>query len=71
MYRMSTTALDSRGRLTVRKEHRERLGDRFVQIMTPHGLLLRPVEDTLEDAGDLPPALQASGEDVAREEADR
>lgn len=66
---MSTSALDSRGRITVKKEYRERLGDRFVQIMTPHGVLLRPVPDTLPDRADLPPALEASGEEEALDEA--
>lgn len=66
---MPTSSLDSRGRITVRKEYRERLGERFVQIMTPHGVLLRPVPDTLPDREDLPPALEASGEEEALEES--
>jgi hypothetical protein len=61
--------LDERGRLTIRHEFRKILGDRVVQILTPHGILLRPVPDRLPDKGRLPPALRATGEDVANEEA--
>lgn len=61
-------AMDDRGRVTIRREFRPRLGRRFVQILTPHGLLLRPVPDHLEGATGLD-ALRASGEDEAAAEA--
>jgi hypothetical protein len=63
--------LDKRGRITIRRRYREILGDRVVQILTPHGVLLRPVPDTLPDRGDLPEALAASGEEEAESEAGR
>jgi len=58
--------LDDRGRVTVRREYRSHLGDRVVQVLTPHGVLLRPLGHL--DTTKLPPALQASGEDAALEE---
>lgn len=62
--------LDARGRLTIQAKYRRLLrGRRVVQILTPHGVLLRPVPDTLPDGGKLPPALAASGEEAARREA--
>lgn len=61
------TPLDDRGRLTVRPEYRRILGRRVVQIMTPHGLLLRPVRGALAKRR-LPPALAASGEDAGLDE---
>ncbi|MFQ6013348.1 MAG: hypothetical protein ACE5LS_06865 [Thermoplasmata archaeon] len=63
--------LDKRGRLTIRRPFRRLLGDRVVQILTPHGVLLRPVPDTLPDRGKLPEALEASGEEEAALEAGR
>lgn len=63
--------LDDRGRITIRREYRERLGDRVVQILTPHGVLLRPVPDELEEGDELPEALSASGEQDALDEAGR
>lgn len=63
------TSLDKRGRLTIRREYRKVLGARVVQILTPHGVLLRPVPDTLPDHGELPEALVASGEEQAEGEA--
>jgi bifunctional DNA-binding transcriptional regulator/antitoxin component of YhaV-PrlF toxin-antitoxin module len=63
------TRLDDRGRVTIHAKYRHVLGDRVVQIRTPHGILLRPVPDTLPDGGKLPEALRASGEDAARHEA--
>ncbi len=63
------TRLDPRGRLTIRRAYRRILRERVVQILTPHGVLLRPVPDTLPDAGRLPPALRASGEEEAEREA--
>ena len=65
----SPTRLDARGRLTIRREYRAILRDRVVQILTPHGVLLRPVPDRLKDRGRLPPALTASGEGEADREA--
>lgn len=59
--------IDDRGRVTVRREFRAHLGDRIVQVLTPHGVLLRPVGRL--DTSKLPPALQATGEDAARDEA--
>ena len=67
----STTRLDHRGRLTIRAEYRRMLGKRVVQILTPHGVLLRPVPDRLPDRRRLPPALRVSGEDDAEREAGR
>ena len=61
------TPLDHRGRLTIRPEFRRRLGGRVIQIMTPHGLLLRPVRGSFAKAR-LPPALTASGEDAGLDE---
>ena len=63
--------LDDRGRITIRREYRDRLGERVVQILTPHGVLLRPVPDEIEGTGALPEALTASGEQDALEEAGR
>jgi len=65
------TRLDERGRLTIRRAYRKVLRDRVVQILTPHGVLLRPVPDTLPDRGKLPPALVTTGEDEAVREAGR
>ncbi len=65
----AATHLDERGRLTIRRAYRKVLRDRVVQILTPHGVLLRPVPDTLPDRGRLPPALRASGEADAEAEA--
>ena len=67
----NTTRLDDRGRLTIRRPYRKILRDRVVQILTPHGVLLRPVPDTLPDRGRLPPALTTKGEDEAGREAGR
>lgn len=65
---MPTTHLDDRGRVTIKKSYRDRLGERVVQILTPHGVLLRPVPDRLA-GDDLPDAATATGEDAALEEA--
>jgi hypothetical protein len=65
----SATHLDDRGRLTIRRAYRRILGARVVQILTPHGVLLRPVPDTLPDRGRLPPALTMQGEEEAAVEA--
>ncbi len=65
----ATTRLDERGRLTIRRAYRKILRNRVVQILTPHGVLLRPVPDSLPDRGRLPPALRASGEEDAEVEA--
>jgi len=67
----ATTRLDPRGRLTIRRAYRRILHDRVIQILTPHGVLLRPVPDTLPDRGRLPLALLASGEEPASDEASR
>lgn len=67
----SSTPIDERGRVTIRSDFRRFFRGRVVQIMTPHGLLFRPVPDTLPDGGKLPAALSASGEDAARREARR
>lgn len=66
-----TSPLDDRGRITIRREFRDRLGDRVVQILTPHGVLLRPVPDELDGDEELPDALQASGDQAALDEAGR
>lgn len=65
------TNLDDRGRITIERSLRSYLGDRVVQVLTPHGVLLRPVPDLLPDRGRLPDALKASGEQAAAEEAGR
>ncbi len=65
----TTTRLDERGRVTIRRAYRKILRDRVVQILTPHGVLLRPVPDTLPDRGRLPPALTGAGEQEAEREA--
>ena len=65
------TRLDERGRLTIRRAYRKILRDRVVQILTPHGVLLRPVPDTLPDRGKRPPALTEMGEEEAEREAGR
>lgn len=67
----SATRLDRRGRITVRAEYRRILGNRVVQILTPHGVLLRPVPDRLPDRARLPPALRARGDNEAEREAGR
>lgn len=64
-----TTNLDDRGRITIDRALRPHLGQRVVQVLTPHGVLLRPVPDTLPSKGRLPSALRASGEKAAAEEA--
>lgn len=66
-----STPLDARGRVVIQREFRKRLGGRVVQILTPHGVLLRPVPDTLGGKRRLPDALSASGEDEALAEAGR
>ena len=65
----TVTRLDDRGRLTIHRAYRKVLRDRVVQILTPHGVLLRPVPDTLPDRGKRPEALTASGEEDAQREA--
>ncbi|HLE46737.1 MAG TPA: hypothetical protein VI818_00455 [Candidatus Thermoplasmatota archaeon] len=64
-----TTDLDDRGRITIHQPFRRIFRQRVVQILTPHGLLLRPVPDTLPDRGRLPAALTASGDPEALLEA--
>ncbi len=58
----ATSHLDERGRLTIDPAYRKVLRGRVVQILTPHGVLLRPVADTLPDRGRVPAALRATGE---------
>lgn len=65
----SVTHMDDRGRITIERPLRPHLGQRIVQVLTPHGILLRPVKDTLTTKGRLPNALTASGEDTAAAEA--
>lgn len=60
--------MDNQGRVTIRPEYRDRLGDRFVQILTPRGVLLRPIPDQLGQDDDSPDALSASGEQYALDE---
>lgn len=67
----SASRLDDRGRITIERPLRPYLGRRVVQVLTPHGVLLRPVSDTLPDTGRMPDALTASGEATATEEAGR
>lgn len=61
--------MDDRGRVTIRRAFRDRLGDRVVQVLTPHGVLLRPVPDELRPDEEPPDALTASGEEAASEDA--
>lgn len=68
---VDASPLDDRGRITIRREFRERLGDRVVQILTPHGVLLRPVDEELGGDRELPDALTATGEQDALDEAGR
>ncbi len=68
---LDDTHLDARGRLTIRRAYRKLSGDRVVQILTPHGVLLRPVPDTLPDRGKLPPAFTTTGEEEAKSQAGR
>lgn len=66
-----TTSLDDRGRITIDRGLRPHLGERVVQVLTPHGVLLRPVPDVLPSKGRLPSALRATGDKAAAEEAGR
>lgn len=65
------TSLDDRGRITIDRALRPHLGERVVQVLTPHGVLLRPVPDVLPDEGRVPSALRATGEKAAAAEAGR
>lgn len=65
----SVTQMDDRGRITIERRLRSHLGHRIVQVLTPHGVLLRPVKDTLPAKGRLPNALTAGGESAAAAEA--
>lgn len=67
----SASHLDDRGRITIERPLRPHLGRRVVQVLTPHGVLLRPVSDTLTAKGKVPDALRASGEKAAAAEAGR
>jgi bifunctional DNA-binding transcriptional regulator/antitoxin component of YhaV-PrlF toxin-antitoxin module len=63
--------LDERGRITIPQAYRRIFRQRVVAILTPHGVLLRPVPDTLPDRGTLPAALEdVSGDDALYEEID-
>lgn len=64
------STLDECGRVTIRREYRDRLGDRFVQVLTPRGVLLRPVPQLLPGKKG-PSALEASGERAAADGAGR
>lgn len=61
-------SFDSRGRITIRKEYRDRLGDDVVQVLTPRGVLIRPRAKTIRNVHRLPPASKVSGEDDALRE---
>jgi hypothetical protein len=63
--------LDERGRITIPQAFRRLFRQRVVAILTPHGVLLRPVPDTLPDRGRLPSALHASGDEAAFEEIEK
>ena len=67
----SASAIDDRGRITIDRALRAHLGARVVQVLTPHGVLLRPVPDVLASKKTLPKALSASGEAAAADEAGR
>ena len=60
------TPVDDRGRFTIRPEFRKLLGLRVEQVLTPRGLLLRPIGKL--DFSRLPPARAASGEEAAMDE---
>ncbi|HLE97099.1 MAG TPA: hypothetical protein VI997_06995 [Candidatus Thermoplasmatota archaeon] len=64
------TPLDDRGRFTVKPEFRKLLGRRVVQILTPDGILIRPLSGKLP-RGRLPSAATASGEKEGLREAGR
>lgn len=61
-------SFDSRGRITIRKEYRDRLGDDVVQVLTPRGVLIRPRAKKIRNVNRLPSASTASGEDDAMRE---
>ena len=65
-----TDRLDDRGRITIRRGYRERLGEKVVQILTPHGVLLRPVAGELRYRGRLPKDLSAIRGDVLYHEGE-
>jgi hypothetical protein len=60
--------LDDRGRVTIQREYRVFVGSHVIQVLTPHGVLLRPAKGVV-DPSKLPPALRASGEDEGLSEA--
>lgn len=62
------TPLDDRGRVTILREYRAFVGSDVVQVLTPHGVLLRPAKGKVNPAK-LPPALRASGEEEGLAEA--
>lgn len=62
------TTLDDRGRITIHPEFRKHLGKRIVQVLTPHGVLLRRQADKLSHPERLPPAIRATGDDQALRE---
>jgi hypothetical protein len=62
------TPLDDRGRVTILREYRGFVGPSVVQVLTPHGVLLRPAKGKV-DPSKLPPALRATGEDEGLAEA--
>lgn len=61
--------MDNRGRITIERPLRSHLGKRVVQVLTPHGVLLRPVPDTLAPKSKRLDALPASGENDAEAQA--
>jgi bifunctional DNA-binding transcriptional regulator/antitoxin component of YhaV-PrlF toxin-antitoxin module len=62
-------SFDGRGRITIRKEYREVLGDDVVQVLTPRGVLLRPRAKRVRNIHRLPAAERLSGEDAALRDA--
>ena len=62
-----TLRFDARGRITLPAHLRKHLTDEVVAILTPHGVVLHPIPETIPDDA-LPPASEASGEEAALEE---
>lgn len=67
---MPEQSLDSRGRVTILPALRARLGKRFVQVLTPRGIVLLPLTGKI-DWGNAPPDLAMNTRRIAQEEMDK
>jgi hypothetical protein len=67
---MPEQSLDSRGRVTIEPTLRPFLGKRFVQVLTPRGIVLRPLTGKI-DWKDAPADLAINARRIAREELDK